>query len=63
MDYPVKEIISAIEAFLGTKSNYVEVSKGSCFDIDLNGIQPILEKMPGKFDNGYLAKLLVKYFK
>jgi nucleoside-diphosphate-sugar epimerase len=62
LNYPVKEIISEIEAFLGTKSNYVEVNKGTCFDIDLSAIQPILQRSP-KFGKDYLGQLLIKYFK
>ena len=62
VNYPVKDIVSAIETFLGIKSNYVEVSKGSCFDIDLSGIQLVLERSPAIFDNGYLNGLLKRYF-
>jgi nucleoside-diphosphate-sugar epimerase len=62
VNYPVKEIITAIENFLNTKSNYVEVSKGSCFDIDLSVIRPVLEQSPARFDNDYLPRLLGKYF-
>ncbi len=61
--YPVKEIVLAIESFLDTKSNYVEVNKGSCFEIDLSDIHLILGKSPTKFGTGYLARLLTKYFK
>jgi nucleoside-diphosphate-sugar epimerase len=62
VDYPVKDIVSAIETFLGTKSNYVEVNKGSCFDIDLSAIRPVLERSATIFDTNYLAGLLAKYF-
>ncbi len=62
VSYPVKDIVSAIETFLGTKSNYVEVSKGSCFDIDLSAIRPVLERSAATFDKDYLAGLLAKYF-
>lgn len=62
VNYPVKDIVIAIEAFLETKSNYVEVSKGSCFDIDLAAIQPILAGCAVTFNSDYLAGLLKKYF-
>ncbi|MBC7872969.1 MAG: NAD(P)-dependent oxidoreductase [Ferruginibacter sp.] len=61
-NHPVSEIVSAIECFLDTKSNYIEVNKGSCFEIDLSVIRPVLQQSPVQFDNDYLAKLLAKYF-
>ena len=62
VSYPVKEIVSAIETFLNIKSNYTEVSKGSCFGIDLPDIHPILEKSGTKYNAEYLTELLSKYF-
>jgi nucleoside-diphosphate-sugar epimerase len=62
VNYPVKEIVLAIEFFLNTKSNYTEVSKGGCFEVDLSVIQPVLRNFQTKFDDGYLATLLAKYF-
>jgi nucleoside-diphosphate-sugar epimerase len=62
VDYPVREIVNAIEIFLGARSNYVEVNKGSCFKIDIAAIQPLLERLSLRFDNEYLSNLLVKYF-
>lgn len=63
VNYPVKEIVFAIENFVGIKSNYVEVNKGSCFDIDLSGIKSILRHFGNKFENSYLDGILKKYFK
>lgn len=60
--YTVKEIISAIESFLGVQSNYIEINKGSCFDIDTSLIAPLLHKT-GLHDGKYLHGLLKKYFK
>ena len=60
--YPAKDIVAAIESHLEIKSNYTEVKKGSCFEIDLSAIQPLLGKSETIFDNKYLARLLVKYF-
>ena len=57
-NYPVREIVSAIEAFLNTKSNYVEVNKGSCFDISLPDIETILKDSPAIFDSNYLSRCL-----
>ncbi len=62
INYPVKEIVTAIEFFLTTKSNYVEVNKGSCFETDLSVIQPILQQSGLQFNSEYLAGLLAKYY-
>lgn len=62
VNYPVKEIVQAIEFFLNTKSNYTEVIKGGCFEVDLSVIQPLLQNFQTKFDDEYLATLLAKYF-
>jgi len=62
VNYPVKEIVTAIELFLNTKSNYVEVNKGTCFEIDLSAIQHIIEQPNLHFDNRYLPRLLAKYY-
>ncbi len=62
VNYPVKEIVAAIELHLNTKSNYVEVNKGSCFEIDLSAIQPILENTQLQLNDDYLAGLLAKYY-
>lgn len=62
VNYPVREIVAAIESFLQTKSNYVEVNKGSCFDISLPEIETILKDSPAIFDSNYLPNLLAKYF-
>lgn len=61
-NYPVKNIVAAIEYFLKIKSNYVEVNKGSCFEIDLSLTQPIFLKNQTKPSNEYLATMLAKYF-
>lgn len=62
VNYTVKEIVAALELFLNTKSNYIEVTKGSCFDIDLSDIEPILKQSQLKFKGEYLAGLVAKYY-
>jgi nucleoside-diphosphate-sugar epimerase len=60
--YPVKEIVTTIETFLKTGSNYIEINKGSCFDIDTSVIKPMLKKTGLSPGNEYLYNLLTKYF-
>lgn len=62
VNYPVKDIISAIEHFLNTKSNYIRIDKGSCFGVDISLIEPIIQTTHVRFDERYLANLLNKYF-
>lgn len=60
--YPVKEIVTAIEKYLNTKSNYIEVNKGSCFDIDLSVIKPYLKMTAAANKTDCLTAILNKYF-
>jgi nucleoside-diphosphate-sugar epimerase len=62
VNYPVKKIITAIETFLHVKSNYIEIEKGTCFEIDTSSIQQIIQKMGIQFDQEYLEELLQKYY-
>jgi nucleoside-diphosphate-sugar epimerase len=63
INYPVKEIILAIESFLNIKSNYIEINKGNCFDIDISEIKQIMEELEIRFTTDYLTTLLHKYLK
>jgi len=62
VNYPVKKIITAIETFLNVKSNYIEIDKGTCFEIDTSSIQHIIQKLGIQFDQEYLEELLQKYY-
>lgn len=62
VNHQVKNIIAAIEAFLNIRSNYIEIDKGTCFDIDTSPIQPIIQKMGIWFGPEYLRDLLNKYY-
>ncbi len=62
VNYPVKNIITAIEKFLNKKSNYMEIEKGTNFSIDTSTIQPIIQKLGIEFDDKYLMKLIHKYY-
>ena len=45
MNYPVTEIISALESFLGIKSNYIKIDKGNCFEIDISMMKPVADDL------------------
>ena len=59
---PVKKIIESIETFLGIRSNYIEIEKGTCFDIDTTPIQPVIQKLGIGFGAEYVRDLLHKYY-
>jgi nucleoside-diphosphate-sugar epimerase len=60
---PVKKIIASIEAFLNIKSNYIEIDRGTCFEIDTSPIHPIIQELGIRFDTGYVMELLNKYYR
>ena len=62
-NHPVKKIIATIETFLNVKSNYIEIDKGTCFEIDISPIQHISQKLGIRFDPGYLRDILNKYYR
>ncbi len=59
---PIKKIIETIEIFLNIKSNYIEIDKGTCFEIDTSPIQHIIQKLAIRFGPEYLKDLLNKYY-
>lgn len=63
VNHPVKKIISAIETFLNIKLNYIEIDRGTCFEIDTSAIQHIIQKLGVRFDQNYLMDLLNKYYR
>jgi len=62
VNHPVKKIITSIETFLNIKSNYIEIDKGACFEIDISLIRHIIQELRIRFDQKYLKDLLHKYY-
>ncbi len=62
VNHQVKKIIAAIEGFLNISSNYIEIDRGACFDIDTSPIQPVIQKTGIWFGPEYLRDLLNKYY-
>lgn len=62
VSYRVMDIVLAIENYLDIRSNFVEVDKGACFDIDLSATQPLLQNLELPFGPGYLERILQKYY-
>jgi nucleoside-diphosphate-sugar epimerase len=61
-NHPVKKIIATIETFLNIRSNYIEIDKGTCFEIDTSPIQHIIQELRIRFSPEYLRDLLNKYY-
>jgi nucleoside-diphosphate-sugar epimerase len=62
VNHEAKKIIVTIETFLNVRSNYIEIDKGACFEIDTSPIQHIIQELGIRFDSGYLKYMLNKYY-
>jgi len=61
--YKATEIVAAIEKRWQIQANYVPISKGLTFDIDISTISEIIKKLEIPFAANYLVNLLEKYYK
>ncbi len=62
VNYPVINIIEAIENHFGKKGNYLLAEKGNSPLIDTTDIQLLFSKLHIEFNQHYLPALLQKYF-
>ena len=62
VSYTVKDIIAALEITLDIKANYISISKGSPFSIDISLILPLIRKLNIHFSESYLTDLIKKYY-
>ena len=63
VNYPIIDIVSAMERVVGKHAVYDIVERGSEYPIDTRAVLPELEKAGVKFGNGYLEKVIEKYYK
>ncbi|HMG67429.1 MAG TPA: NAD(P)-dependent oxidoreductase [Chitinophagaceae bacterium] len=61
-NYPVPEIVKAVEKHFNKKGEYTSQSKGGTFNIDVSGIEQFFSPLKISFGTGYLANLLAKYY-
>lgn len=61
--YTVKEIITTLESTAGKKANYITMSKGKDFCIDISLLLPLIKKLKLRFGKRYLKSLLNKYYR
>jgi nucleoside-diphosphate-sugar epimerase len=62
VNYSVIEIITALETLMGLRANYIPISKGKDFVIDVSLISPLFTKLNIHFGKTYLTNLLQKYY-
>lgn len=62
VNYPVTNIVEAIEQHLGRKANYTLAEKGNSPLIDTSDIQSLYSSLHIEFCNNYLRGLLKKYY-
>lgn len=62
INYPMAEIVSAMECVVGKSAVYDLVEQRSEYLIDTSALLPVLEKAGVKFGNDYLEKVIRKYY-
>lgn len=62
VNYSMADIVRTIERIVGKRAVYDVVERGSEYLIDISAISPVLEKAGVKFGNGYLEKVIDKYY-
>lgn len=62
VNYPMADIVSAMERVVGKCAVYEVVERGSDYLIDTSAIFPVLEKAGVEFGNDYLEKVIDKYY-
>lgn len=62
LNYPMAHIVSAMEHVIGKRAIYDVVERGSEYLIDISAILPVLEKAGVEFGNGYLEKVINRYY-
>lgn len=61
-NYPVAEIVRAMEHAVGKSAIFDTVERGTEYEIDTHLILPVMEKIDLRFDGDYLQKVVNKYY-
>ena len=62
VNYPMADIVSAMEHAVGKRAIYDVVERGSEYPIDTGAILPVMCKAAVEFDDGYLERVINKYY-
>ena len=61
-DYAMSEIVEAMERVTGKRAIYDLVARGGAYSVDTSRIRPLLGPAGVTFDDGYLDRVLRKYY-
>jgi nucleoside-diphosphate-sugar epimerase len=62
VNYPMADIVRAMERVVGKRAVYDIVERGSEYDVDISAILSVLGKAGVNFGKDYLEKIIDKYF-
>lgn len=62
VSYPIANIIGAMEQAVGKRAVFEVSQRGSGYPIDIRAILPALDAAGVKFDDGYLKRVINKYY-
>ncbi|MDP2785654.1 MAG: NAD-dependent epimerase/dehydratase family protein [Sulfurimicrobium sp.] len=62
VNYPMADIVNAMERVVGKRAVYYAVERGSEYLIDTRAIFPVLDKAGVKFGNDYLERVIDRYY-
>jgi nucleoside-diphosphate-sugar epimerase len=60
---PISDIVAAMEKVVGKRAIYEVVERGSDYTIDTREILPVMDAAGVKFGDGYLERVISKYYK
>ena len=63
INYPMIDIVSAMEAVTGKLGIYDVLERGSEYQIDTSALLPVFDKVGINFEDGYLERVITKYYK
>jgi nucleoside-diphosphate-sugar epimerase len=63
INYPLINIVNTFEKVIEKNAIYNILERGCDYPIDISVIYPLLEKSRVIFDDDYLVKIIIKYFK
>lgn len=62
INYPISDIVTAMERTIGKRAIYDVVERGSEYPINISAILPLLHKAAINFGDGYLESVVGKYY-
>ena len=62
VSYPITAIVEVMERVVGKRAIYKVVDRGSGYPIDTHAILPVLDRASVEFRDGYLERVISKYY-